>query len=63
MQVKTPTSTCESSWVSIRPYKALQGELLNNNSKLTEIIEKLRDTKKLEELENDLTYTNEQRVI
>ena len=43
--------------------QSIQGELLNNSSKLTEIIEKLRDTKKLEEIENDLTYTNEQREL
>ena len=46
-------------------YKALQsiqGELLNNTSKLTEINKRIkRDTKKLEEVENDPTYTNEQR--
>ena len=46
-------------------YKALQsiqGELLNNTSKLTETNKRIkRDTKKLEEVENDPTYTNEQR--
>ena len=45
--------------------KALQnihGELLNNTFKLTEIDKRVeRDTKKLEEVENDPTYTNEQR--
>ena len=43
--------------------KALQGiqaELLNNTSKLTEIDKCIRrDTKKLEEVENDPTYTDE----
>ena len=45
--------------------KALQsigGELLNNTSKLTEINKRIkRDTKKLEEVEDDPTYTDEQR--
>ena len=47
--------------------KALQdikGELLNNTSKLTEINKRIkRDTKKLEEVENDPTYTDEQRQL
>ena len=45
--------------------KALQnipGELLNNTSKLTEIDKRIKkDTKKVEEVENDSTYTDEQR--
>ena len=45
--------------------KALQnipGELLNNTSKLTEIDKRIKkDTKKVEEVENDPTYTDEQR--
>ena len=47
--------------------KALQsigGELLNNTSKLTEINKRIkRDTKKLEKVENDPTYTDEQRHL
>ena len=47
--------------------KALQnikGELLNNTSKLTEIDKCIkRDTKKLEEVKNDLTYSDEQRQL
>ena len=47
--------------------KALQsihGELLNNTSKLTEINKRIkRDTKKLEEVENDSAYSNEQRQL
>ena len=40
----------------------MQGELLNSTSKLTEINKRIkRDTKKLEEVENDSTYTDEQR--
>ena len=62
MQVKTPTSTCEFLSIA-KALQSIQGELLNNSSKLTEIIQKLRDTKKLEEIENDLTYTNEQREL
>ena len=36
--------------------QSIKGELLNNTSKLTEIEKRIeRDTKKLEEVENDLT--------
>ena len=44
--------------------QGIKGELLSNLSKLTEInkcIEK--DTKKLEEVENDPTYSDEQRQL
>ena len=42
--------------------QSIQGELLNNTSELTEIDKRIeRDTKKLEEVENDPTYTDEQR--
>ena len=48
-------------------YKALQnikGELLNNASKLTKIDKSIkRDAKKLKEVENDPTYTDEQRQL
>ena len=44
--------------------QSVQGELLNNTSKLTEIDKRIkRDTKKLEEVENDPTYTDEQRQL
>ena len=44
--------------------QSIQGELLNNTSKLTEINKCIkRDTKKLEEVENDPTYTDEQRQL
>ena len=47
--------------------KALQGiqsELLNNTSKLTEINKRIkRDIKKLEEVGNDPTYSDEQRKL
>ena len=44
--------------------QSIQGELLNNTSKLTEVNKRIkRDTKKLEETENDPTYTNEQRQL
>ena len=40
--------------------QSIQGELLNNTSKLTEINKRIkRDTKTLEEVENDPTYTDE----
>ena len=42
--------------------QSIQGELLSNTSKLTEINKSIkRDTKKLEEVENDRTYSDEQR--
>ena len=41
--------------------QSIQVELLKNTSKLTEIDKRIkRDTKKLEEVENDPTYTNKQ---
>ena len=44
--------------------QSIQGELFNTTSKLTEIYKRIdRDTKKLEELENDLTYSDEQRQL
>ena len=44
--------------------QSIQGELLNNTSKWTEINKRIkRDTKKLEEVENDPTYTDEQRQL
>ena len=43
---------------------SIQGELLNNISKLTEINKGIkRDTKKLEEVEADLSYSDEQRQL
>ena len=44
--------------------QSIQGELLNNTSKLTEINKRIkRDTKKLEEVETDPTYSDEQRQL
>ena len=44
--------------------QSIQGELLNNTSKLTEIDKRFkRDTKKLKEVENDPTYSDEQRQL
>ena len=44
--------------------QSIQGELLNNTSKLTEINKRIkRDTKKLEEVENDPTYSDQQRQL
>ena len=48
----------------IRTLQSIQGEPLNNTSKLTEITKRIkRDTKKLEEVENDPTYSDEQRQL
>ena len=42
--------------------QTIQGELVNNTSKLTEINERVkRESKKLKEVENDSTYSEEQR--
>ena len=44
--------------------QSIQGELLNNTSKLTEINKSIkRDTKKLQEVENDPTYSDEQKQL
>ena len=44
--------------------QSTQGELLNNTSKLTYINKRIeRDTKKLEKVENDPTYTDEQSQL
>ena len=44
--------------------QSIQGELLNNTAKLAEIDKRIeRDTKKLEEVENDPTYSDEQRQL
>ena len=42
--------------------QSIKGELLNNTSKLTKINKSIkRDTKKLEEVEADPTYSDKQR--
>ena len=44
--------------------QSIQGELSNNTSKLTEINKRIkRDTKKTEDVENDPTYSDEQRQL
>ena len=44
--------------------QSIQGELLNNTSESTEIDKRIkRDVKKLEEVEKDPTYTDEQRQL
>ena len=44
--------------------QSIQSEVLNNTSKLTEINKRIkRDTKKLEEVENDLAYSDEQKQL
>ena len=47
-----------------KAFQSIQGELVNNTSKLTEINKRIeRDTKKLEEVKNDPSYTDEQRQL
>ena len=44
--------------------QSIQGELLNNTSKLTEIDKYIqRNTKMLQEAKNDSSYTDEQRQL
>ena len=44
--------------------QSIRGELSNNTSKLTEINKRIkRDTKKLKEVEDDSTYSDEQRQL
>ena len=44
--------------------KSIQVKLLNNTCKLTEIDKRIkRDAEKLEEVENDLTYSDEQKRL
>ena len=44
--------------------QSIQSELLNNTSKLTQINKRIqRDTKNLDKVENDHTYTDEQRLL
>ena len=44
--------------------QSIEGELVNNTSKSTEINKRIkRDTKKLQEVENDLTYTDEEHQL
>ena len=53
----------EFLWVD-KALQGIKGELLNNASKLTGINKRIkRDTKKLKEVENDPTYSVEQRQI
>ena len=51
-------------WGIDKTLQSIQGKLLNNTSKLTEIDKRIqRDTKKLEEVENDPIYTDEERQL
>ena len=44
--------------------QTIQDELVNNTSKLTEINERIKkESKKLKEVENDSTYSEEQRQL
>ena len=70
IHVKTREAS-ENTGLDIREFlgidkalQSIQGELLNNTLELTEINKRIqRDTKKLQEKENDLTYTDEQRQL
>ena len=68
IHVKTPEAS-QNTDLDMREFlgidktlQSIQGELLNNTSKLTEINKRIkRDTKKLEEVENDPAYSDEKR--
>ena len=70
IHVKTPEAS-QNTNLHMRQFlgigkalQSIQGELLNNTSKLTEINKSIkRDTKKLQEVENDATYSDEQRQL
>ena len=50
-------------WID-KALQSIQGELVNNTAKLTEINKRIeKDTKKLKEVENDPTYTYEQKRL
>ena len=54
---------CENLAID-KALQSIQGELLNNTSKLTEIDKRIkRDTKKLGEIDNDPTYSDGQRQL
>ena len=56
--------TCENFLGIDMVLQNIQGELLNSTSKLTEIVKRItRDTKMLEGVENDPTYTDDQRQL
>ena len=47
-----------------KAWQGIQGELLSNTSKLIKIDKRInRDTKNLEEVKNDPTYTDQQRQL
>ena len=68
IHVKTREASQQTDLLNMREFlaidKALQsikGEFLNNTSKLTKINKRIeKDTKKLEEVKNDTTYSDEQ---
>ena len=46
----------------IKAFQSIPGELLNNTSKLTEVNKRIkRDTKNLEEVQHNSSFTDEQR--
>ena len=61
---KIPTLISQIFFGIDKALQSIQGELLNNTSKLTEINKRIkRDTNKLEEVENDPTYTDERKQL
>ena len=70
IHIKTQESSQNTSFdmreflATDKAMQSIQGELLNNTSKLTEIYKRVkRDSKKLEEVENDSSYTDKQRQL
>ena len=70
IHIKTQESSQNTSFdmreflATDKAMQSIQGELLNNTSKLTEIYKRVkRNSKKLEEVENDSSYTDKQRQL
>ena len=69
IHVKTREASQQNASLDMREFlgidrtlQSIQGELLNNTSKLTKIDKHIkRDTKKMEEVENEPGHTDEQR--
>ena len=61
---KILSSTCKNFAGIDKALQSIQGELLNNISKLTAINKSIKkDTKKLREVENDPAYSDEKRQL
>ena len=61
---KILTLICKNFLGIEKAFQSIRGELLNNTSQLTDINKRIKkDTKKLKEVEDDPTYSDEQRQL